>query len=53
MQTLTLVLELLADLYAWLKPTRADQLAKIHNAVVKGSETGDTSDLEKIIQKDL
>lgn len=47
---LTLILEALADLHDWLTPSRADVRAEIHNAVVKASETGDTSELEKVIQ---
>ena len=48
---LTLILEALADLHHWLTPSKADIRAEIHNAVVKASETGDTSELEKVIQK--
>jgi hypothetical protein len=48
---LTLILEALADLHDWLTPSKADVRAEVHNAVVKASETGDTSDLEEVIQK--
>lgn len=48
---LTLILEALADLHDWLTPSKADVRAEIHNAVVKASETGDTSDLESTIQR--
>jgi hypothetical protein len=51
LRLLTLILEAIAEVHDWLTPSRADIRREVHDAVVKASETGDTADLEKSIER--